>query len=105
MVRGFVDDNVVHVAGKINPVEDVKTINLELVFADSRVASSDLRLFARGQGRKGKEAAAKSQHIKRQWRSLRMKNSSQGEWSEMNLFRFVKRTSSTQTHDICCECG
>ena len=34
VVRGFDDPNVVHVTGKINPQEDIDTINLELVIAD-----------------------------------------------------------------------
>lgn len=34
VVRCFDDDNVVHVSGKIDPVDDVETINLELIFAD-----------------------------------------------------------------------
>ena len=34
VVRCFDDDNVVHVSGKIDPIDDVETINLELIFAD-----------------------------------------------------------------------
>jgi len=34
VVRCFEDPNVVHVEGKIDPVEDMETINLELVLAD-----------------------------------------------------------------------
>ena len=34
VVRCFVDDNVVHVAGKIDPVGDIETINTELALAD-----------------------------------------------------------------------
>ena len=34
VVRCFVDDNVVHVAGKIDPVSDIETINTELALAD-----------------------------------------------------------------------
>ena len=34
VVRCFVDDNVVHVAGGINPVSDIETINTELALAD-----------------------------------------------------------------------
>ena len=33
-VRFFEDSNIVHVDGSINPVRDIETINLELVFAD-----------------------------------------------------------------------
>jgi len=34
MVRCFVDDNVVHVAGRIDPVSDIETIQIELALAD-----------------------------------------------------------------------
>ena len=34
VVRCFTDENVVHVDGGVNPVRDVETIGLELVFAD-----------------------------------------------------------------------
>ena len=37
VVRCFDDENVVHVDGTINPVKDVETINLELIFADLEV--------------------------------------------------------------------
>lgn len=34
VVRCFQDDNVIHVDGNINPLRDIETINLELIFAD-----------------------------------------------------------------------
>lgn len=34
VVRCFNDENIVHVAGKIDPIGDIETISLELVFAD-----------------------------------------------------------------------
>ena len=34
VVRCFADDNVVHVAGRIDPVSDIETINTELALAD-----------------------------------------------------------------------
>ena len=37
VVRCFDDENVVHVDGAINPLKDVETINLELIFADLEV--------------------------------------------------------------------
>ncbi len=37
VVRCFDDENVVHVDGVINPLKDVETINLELIFADIEV--------------------------------------------------------------------
>ena len=34
VVRCFEDDNITHVSGKVDPLDDVETINLELIFAD-----------------------------------------------------------------------
>ncbi len=34
VVRCFEDDNIVHVSGKIHPLEDIEVINLELALAD-----------------------------------------------------------------------
>ena len=37
VVRCFEDSNVVHVDGNINPLRDIETINLELVFSDIEI--------------------------------------------------------------------
>ena len=34
VVRAFDDDNITHVSGKVDPIDDINTINLELVLAD-----------------------------------------------------------------------
>jgi len=34
VVRCFEDDNIIHVDGSVDPVRDIETINLELIFAD-----------------------------------------------------------------------
>lgn len=34
VVRCFEDDNITHVSGKIDPVNDIETVNLELILAD-----------------------------------------------------------------------
>jgi ribosome-binding ATPase len=34
VVRCFEDSNITHVAGKVNPIDDIETINLELALAD-----------------------------------------------------------------------
>jgi GTP-binding protein YchF len=51
MVRCFVDDNVVHVAGKVDPVSDIETIHTELALAD-------LETVDKGIQRAGKTAKA-----------------------------------------------
>lgn len=34
VIRDFKDENIIHVAGSVNPSEDKETINMELIFAD-----------------------------------------------------------------------
>ena len=42
VVRAFDDENVTHVDGTIDPVRDIETINLELIFADLEVVEKRL---------------------------------------------------------------
>ncbi|HEY1460710.1 MAG TPA: redox-regulated ATPase YchF [Casimicrobiaceae bacterium] len=42
VVRCFDDDNVIHVAGKIDPVSDIETINTELALADLATVEKQL---------------------------------------------------------------
>lgn len=37
VVRCFEDDNIVHVEGSVDPIRDIETINLELIFSDLEV--------------------------------------------------------------------
>ena len=37
VVRCFEDDNVVHVDGSVDPLRDIETINLELIFSDLEI--------------------------------------------------------------------
>src|SRR5699024_10035545 len=43
VVRCFDDDNVVHVAGRVDPVSDIEVINTELALADLAVAERALQ--------------------------------------------------------------
>lgn len=43
VVRCFEDDNVVHVAGRVNPVSDIEVINTELALADLATAEKALQ--------------------------------------------------------------
>ena len=47
VVRCFADDNVVHVAGKIDPVSDIETINTELALADLAAVEKQLAKFTK----------------------------------------------------------
>ncbi len=48
VVRCFEDQNVVHVDGDINPLRDIETINLELIFADMEMVERRLQKTAKG---------------------------------------------------------
>src|SRR5512142_2478561 len=43
VVRCFIDDNVVHVGGRVNPVSDIETINTELALADLATVEKQLQ--------------------------------------------------------------
>lgn len=65
VVRCFEDDDVVHVDGKISPLDDVETINTELALADLDSAERGLHK-AQKQGRSGnKEAQARAEVLER----------------------------------------
>jgi ribosome-binding ATPase len=45
VVRCFIDENVVHVAGGVNPVSDIETINTELALADLATVEKQLQKY------------------------------------------------------------
>jgi GTP-binding protein YchF len=47
VVRCFADDNVVHVAGKIDPLSDIETINTELALADLATVEKTMARYAK----------------------------------------------------------
>jgi ribosome-binding ATPase len=47
VVRCFVDENVVHVSSKIDPVSDIETINTELALADLEAVDKQLAKYAK----------------------------------------------------------
>lgn len=47
VVRCFDDPNVIHVDGSVNPLRDIETINLELIFADLEVLERRISKTAR----------------------------------------------------------
>lgn len=48
VVRCFEDDNVVHVDGSVDPVRDIETINLELIFSDIEILERRISKTVRG---------------------------------------------------------
>ena len=61
VVRCFENENIVHVEGKIDPVDDVETINLELIFADLEMI--DRRIDKTTRAAKGSKEAKKQLEI------------------------------------------
>lgn len=67
VVRAFEDENIVHVDGSVNPIRDIETINLELIFSDIEVLErrmdKTLKL-ARSGDKKAKEEYSLQERIK-----------------------------------------
>ena len=58
VVRCFEDDNVIHVAGKVDPISDIETIVTELALADLQTVEK-AQIRNNKQGRSGDKEAAK----------------------------------------------
>ncbi len=48
VVRCFEDENVVHVDGSVNPLRDIETINLELIFSDLEILERRIAKTSKG---------------------------------------------------------
>ena len=64
VVRCFEDANVVHVDGSVNPVRDIETINLELIFSDLEILERRIAKTARA-ARNDKTQAKELQLLER----------------------------------------
>ena len=58
VVRCFDDDNITHVEGRVDPLEDIDTINLELVLADLDSVNKRIQRVAKIAKTKDKDAVA-----------------------------------------------
>src|SRR5688500_17932260 len=60
IVRCFDDPNIIHVAGRIDPISDIEVINTELALADLQAVEKQMTRYAKvaktGQGPEAKEA-------------------------------------------------
>lgn len=56
VVRCFEDDDIIHVAGKVNPLSDIETINTELALADLETAEKGLQRAEKAAKAQDKEA-------------------------------------------------
>ncbi|RFU68068.1 redox-regulated ATPase YchF [Bacillus sp. V59.32b] len=60
VVRCFADDNITHVSGKVDPIDDIEVINLELILAD--LESVDKRIERVGKMAKQKDKDSMFEH-------------------------------------------
>ncbi|GAA0502051.1 redox-regulated ATPase YchF [Salinibacillus aidingensis] len=58
VVRCFSDDNITHVSGQVNSVDDIETINLELILADLETVTKRLTRVEKMARQKDKQALA-----------------------------------------------
>ncbi|HIU01828.1 MAG TPA: redox-regulated ATPase YchF [Candidatus Onthocola gallistercoris] len=64
VVRCFEDSNIVHVDGSIDPLRDIETINLELIFSDMEVMERRYSKVSKG-ARNDKSLAKEAELVKR----------------------------------------
>lgn len=60
VVRAFNDENVTHVSGKVNPVDDIEIINMELILADLESVEKRLPRLEKMAKQKDKDAIAEA---------------------------------------------
>lgn|SRR5690554_3162934 len=63
IVRCFDDDNITHVSGKVDPVDDIETINFELGYADLEVVEKRLPRIAKKANFKTEKAAISEANV------------------------------------------
>jgi len=65
VVRCFHNDDVIHVAGKVDPIDDIDTINTELLLADMETVDKALQRISKTAKSANKEAIAEKGFIER----------------------------------------
>lgn len=65
VVRAFDDENITHVANKVDPLEDIQTINLELVLADLDAVNKRYARVEKVARTKDKDAVAEFEVLKK----------------------------------------
>lgn len=68
VVRCFEDSNVIHVDGSVNPLRDIETINLELIFSDIEII--ERRIARASKGAKNDKALAKEVELLQRIKAL-----------------------------------
>ena len=70
VVRCFEDDNVIHVAGKIHPIDDIEVINTELALADMATVEKALQRTVKASKSGNKDELAKKQVLEKVFAQL-----------------------------------
>ncbi len=65
VVRCFADDNITHVSGKVDPIDDIETINLELILADLESVEKRLARVGKMAKQKDKEAVFEAEILEK----------------------------------------
>lgn len=65
VVRCFQDDDVIHVAGKVDPLDDIDTINTELLLADMETIEKALQKISKTAKSANKEAIAEQAFLQK----------------------------------------
>ncbi len=65
VVRCFEDDDIVHVSGKVNPVSDIETIEIELMLADIQTLETAVSKAERAAKSGDKEAKLRAESIRK----------------------------------------
>jgi GTP-binding protein YchF len=65
VVRCFVDDNVIHVAGKVDPINDIEVINTELALADMASVEKALLKTSKASKSGNKDELARKQVLEK----------------------------------------
>jgi len=65
VVRTFQDNSVIHVANKVDPMQDISVINLELILSDEEVVSKRIGSLSRDVKRNIKEAIEEENILKK----------------------------------------
>ncbi len=94
VVRCFDDPNVIHVSGKVDPVEDIEVIRLELILADLQMAENILSKLEK-QARGDRELQGRADILKKaiavlnENRSLRTASFTEAEREVLDLYPFL----------------
>ena len=71
VIRCFEDENIIHVSGKVDPIEDIEIINVELILSDLEIIENRLsKIEKKAQTTKDKETIAEYEVLKKCQESL-----------------------------------